>query len=57
MNPKQMIAYVQIYIHIRTGKEVNIVINNIGDYVLLNQAYNIATQWLNENNAKITRIN
>jgi len=52
-----MIAYVQIYIHIRTGKEVNIVINNIGDYVLLNQAYNIATQWLNENNARITRIN
>jgi hypothetical protein len=49
---EQMIATVQIYIHHRKGVEVNIAIRNATDIIKLQKAYNIAINWLNENNFK-----
>jgi hypothetical protein len=49
---EEMIATVQIYIHHRKNKEVNIVIRNARDIFLLTKAYNIALRWLSENNFK-----
>ena len=45
----QMIATVQLYIHQRKNVEVNIAIRNNSDLVKLTKAYNIATNWLNNN--------
>jgi len=53
MNVKEMIAYVQIYIHIRKDVEVNIKIENTRDIFLLTQAYNVALEWMNNNNFKL----
>ena len=46
---EEMIAIVQVYIHHRKNQEVNIVIRNARDLVLLQNAYNIASEWLNNN--------
>jgi len=54
MDLKQMIAYVQIYIHIRKEKQINISIQTPRDIFLLNQAYNYAREWMTENNVKLT---
>jgi hypothetical protein len=48
-----MIAYVQIYIHIRKGVEVDISIKNNRDVILLTQAYSYAIEWMNQNNFKL----
>lgn len=45
----EMIALVQCYIHICTGKEVNIKINNHRDIFLLKDAYQIAQGWMQLN--------
>lgn len=47
---EEMIATVQIYIHHRKDKEIQITIKNARDIVLLTKAYNIAVKWLNDNN-------
>jgi hypothetical protein len=52
-NINKMIAYVQIYIHIRKGVEVNINIQNGRDILLLTQAYNLAIEWMNQNNFRL----
>lgn len=49
---EEMIAIVQVYIHHRKNKEVKIVIRDAKDVFLLTKAYNIAIQWLNDNNFK-----
>jgi hypothetical protein len=49
---EEMICIVQLYIHHRKEKEVQISINNTRDLFLLNKAYVIALKWLNENNFK-----
>lgn len=49
-----MIAYVQIYIHIRKCEQVDIAIRNSHDFFLLNQAYNYAVHWMRENNVTLT---
>lgn len=46
---EEMIAYVQVYIHIRKEKEVSINVNGARDFILLTQAYNIAQMWMAEN--------
>ena len=48
-----MVAYVQIYIHIRKGVEVNINIQSNRDIILLSQAYSSAIEWMNQNNFKL----
>ena len=53
MNIKKMIAYVQIYIHIRKGVQVDINIQNSRDIFLLTNAYNIAIEWMEQNNFKL----
>lgn len=55
MDYKQMIATVQIYIHIRTGKEVNIRVSGLMEMLQLKTAYDIALEWLQQNNTKIKR--
>lgn len=52
-NVKEMIAIVQMYIHHRKDVEVNIKIESLNDIAKLTMAYNIAIEWLNENNFKI----
>ena len=42
MDVKEMIAYVQVYIHIRKNIEVNIQINSPHDIFKLSQAYHHA---------------
>ena len=54
MDLNKMIAYVQIYIHIRKEKEVKINIESARDVFLLNKAYNIALNWMQENNVKLS---
>lgn len=49
---EEMIAIVQIYIHHRKGKEVQIQINNARDIMLLTRAHSIALTWLNNNGFK-----
>lgn len=53
---KKQIAIIQTYIHLRTGKEVNISINSVNDIILLNEAYSIAINWMNSNNVKMRLI-
>jgi hypothetical protein len=53
---EEMIAIVQIYIMQRKDKEVQIAIQSPIDLMKLTKAYNIANNWLIENNAKIKRI-
>ncbi len=53
MNIKKMIMYIQIYIHIRKGVEVDISIQNDSDIFKLTAAYNCAINWMNENNVKL----
>jgi hypothetical protein len=54
-NIKEMISVVQMYIHHRKGVEVQISIRNTIDIFKLTQAYDIAVNWLNENNFKIIK--
>ena len=54
---EEMIAIVQVYIMQRKDVNVSIVIKNNIDIIKLTKAYNIANDWLIENNAKITKIN
>lgn len=54
---EEMIAIVQIYIMQRKDKEVQIAIQSPIDIFKLQRAYNIANEWLTENNAKITKLN
>ncbi len=57
MTPQpQMIAAVQCYIKIRKDLDVNIIIRDKRDYFLLEKAYKIATNWMRNNNVKITII-
>jgi len=49
---EEMIAIVQIYIHHRKGKEVQIEIRNARDIMLLTKAHSIALNWLNNNGFK-----
>ena len=49
-NVKEMIATVQMYIHHRKNKQVDIVIKNTRDLILLTNAYQIAREWMGENN-------
>ena len=53
---KNQIAVVQTYIHLRTGKEVDISINSLRDFALLNKAYNIAVNWMNFNGVKMQLV-
>lgn len=50
---EEMIATVQIYIHHRKDKEVNVKIRNGRDLILLQRAYSTALNWLNNNNFTI----
>jgi len=49
---EEMIAIVQIYIHHRKDKEVQIQIRNGRDLILLQKAYTTAVNWLNNNGFK-----
>ena len=51
-NINEMIAIVQVYIHHRTNKQVNIRITSLGCVAKLTRAYNIAIDWLNNNGFK-----
>ena len=53
---ERLIATVQLYIHLRTGKEVNISISSAKDVILLNKAYAIAQDWINKNVTDIQMI-
>jgi hypothetical protein len=46
---KEMIAVVQMYIHHRKDVEVQIKIESLKDIAKLTMAYNIASEWLNQN--------
>lgn len=48
-----MISFVQVYIHIKTGKQVNIIIRNENDVLLLRKAYLIAINYFELNNIKL----
>ena len=56
MSVEKMIAYVQIYIHIRKNIEVEISINDTRDLLLLQKSYQIAVNWMEQNNCKLTII-
>ena len=45
----EMIAVVQMYIHHRKDVEVQIKIESLQDIAKLTPAYNIASEWLNQN--------
>ena len=49
---EEMIAIVQICIHHRKDKEVQIEIRSGRDLILLQRAYSIAINWLNNNGFK-----
>lgn len=49
---EEMISIVQIYIHHRKNKEVQIQIRNARDLILLSRAYSIALNWLTSNGFK-----
>ena len=49
---EQMIATVQLYIHHVKNVEVNIIIRDNRDILLLTKAYNVAQQWMVNNNFK-----
>jgi len=49
---EEMISIVQIYIHHRKNKEVQIQIRNARDLMLLSRAYSIALNWLTNNGFK-----
>lgn len=51
----QMIAIVQAYINHRTGQEVQISTYNL-DMTKLEQAYQFAINWFNNNEGTITQI-
>lgn len=53
MDIKTMIAYVQIYIHIRKNVEVNINIRDNRDIFLLQKAYTDAVNWMDQNNFRL----
>lgn len=52
-NINEMIAVVQMYIHHRKDVEVDIYLRNLEDVAKLTHAYNIASEWLNNNGFKI----
>lgn len=52
-NIKEMIAVVQMYIHHRKDVEVKIKLRDLRDVALLTEAYQIASEWLNNNGFKI----
>jgi hypothetical protein len=56
VNIRHMIAYVQVYIHIRKGIEVDISINNQRDVFLLQKAYHYAVEWMEQNNTTLTLV-
>lgn len=56
MSLEKMIAYVQIYIHIRKNVEIEISINGTRDLFLLQRAYQSAVTWMEENNCKLTIV-
>lgn len=49
MTVNEMIAHVQCYIHIRTGREINISIVNHRDIFQLQKAYSTAQKWMQIN--------
>lgn len=53
MDIKRMIAYVQIYIHIRKNVEVKINIRDNRDVLLLQRAYIDAVNWMDQNNFRL----
>lgn len=56
MDVNKMIAYVQIYIHIRKNEQIQINIQGLRDIMLLKQAYDYAVSWMDANNVKLTVI-
>ena len=52
-NINEMIAVVQMYIHHRKDVEVQISLRSLEDVAKLTHAYNIASDWLNNNGFKI----
>lgn len=52
----QQIAIIQLYIFHRRGVEVNITPDLPREIPKVMVAYNIASNWLNKNNVKITRL-
>lgn len=52
----EMIAVVQMYIHHRKDVEVQIAIEHPSDIPKLIKAYNIALEWLQNNNFKCRTI-
>jgi len=55
MNQNEMIALLQIYIHVMTGQQVNIT-PRMGEAGALLAAYTVAAKWYSDNNIKITQI-
>ena len=55
MDIQKMIAFVQLYIGMRKGVDVDINIRDARDLMLLSQAYSTATNWMNSNNVTITQ--
>lgn len=49
MDLKKMVALVQVYIHHKTNKEVNITPSLPKDMVKLMLAHSVASRWCNEN--------
>ena len=57
MTTSEMIAIVQIYIHIRKGVNVDIQpCRSLRDVALLQSYYNTAVIWLQENQIKIIKL-
>ena len=57
MRTTVMIATVQCYIHIHKGVEVDIQVPQTNDHLFkLIQAYQVARDWMTNNNVKMTSI-
>ncbi len=57
MDIKRMIAIVQLYIGMRKGVDIKgINIRNASDLIMLSQAYNTATNWMNSNNVTVKTV-
>ena len=55
MDINNMIAIVQLYIGMRKGKDVNISIRDTRDLMLLSKAYQVANNWMVNNNVTVTQ--
>ncbi len=56
MDVKRMITVVQLYIGVRKGVDIKgINIRDARGLMMLSQAYNTATNWMNSNNVTIAK--